>query len=417
MPRSGWFLSLFRKRLLHSQWRVLSVLTLAIVLQGCQLFFGGAQIKDVAFGSGKPSNVATLVSVTKGGKPVSALPPSAFAVEENDTPLSAETSRLSLLDVARYVAFHTVLLVDISQASQPQARVELAKAAASFVRRARLGQAVTVLAFDGSDQPKEVAEYPAEAHATGPDQVEALLTSAPADPSRNLRGAVLSAIDVMDKKLAQTVGSVKLGTLAVFARGPDIAARVAQKQLDNVLAHSAYRFVAIDVNGDPHDDTNDRVAEAGVVHAQAVDTLPIAFEEAASIVDGLREQYYLVSYCSPSRAGMRKLRVSVAVPVADGKDERDHFDTQFDATGFAAGCDPQKPPVLLAKGATAPPPPPARKPEPPKVEPEEPAQTVEPPKPPAPAKSPKPHAKPNRAPAVHVEEDEAPVPAKPGYAQ
>lgn len=417
MPRSGLFPSLFRKRHWHSHWRVLSGLTLSILLQGCQLFFGGAQIKDVAFGSGKPSNVATLVSVTKSGKPVSALPPSAFAVEENDTPLSAETSQLALLDVARYVAFHTVLLVDISQANQPQARVELAKAAASFVRRARLGQAVTVLVFDGSDQPKEVAEYPAEAHATGPDQVEALVASAPADPSRNLRGAVLSALDVMDKKLAQTIGSVKLGTLAVFSRGPDIASRVAQKQLDSALAHSAYRFVAIDVNGDPHDDTNDRVAEAGLVHAQAVDTLPIAFEEAASIVDGLREQYYLVSYCSPSRAGMRKLRVTVSVPVADGKDERDHFDTQFDATGFTAGCDPQKPPVLLAKGATAPPPPPKRKPEPPKVETEEPPQTVEPPKPPPTTKNPKPHTKPNRAPAVHVEEDEAPVPAKPGYAQ
>jgi hypothetical protein len=107
--------------------------------------------------------------------------------------------------------------------------------------------------------------------------------------------------------------------------------------------------VFIGVTGDTQDNTAKRLAQSGQVLAQSGDTIPIAFEDAGALVDGLLDQYYLLSYCSPSRAGTRNLKVTVSVPVPDGKEETDSFDVHFDATGFTAGCDSQKVPPLVAK--------------------------------------------------------------------
>ncbi len=406
---------------------LLQVLAGSMLLSACQLFgFGGARIDELATGASKPSNVAAFVSVTRKGKPVGGLPASAFQLEENGQPIDAETSQLRLIDPAMHAAFHSVLLVDLSQSNQAASRMLLAKAAGAFVRRVRLGQTVTVAAYDGSNQVRVVGEYALDRHATAPEIVEPLASLAPADPSRNLRGAVAQGLEILNRRLEASRAVGKVGTLAVFVRGPDLAGRFPEKELDDVLSGDTNKLVTIDVNGDKQDDTAERVSESGAVHAQSADTLPIAFEEAATLVDGLRDQYYLLSYCSPSRAGKRKLTVTVSVPDAEGKDDHDSFSTAFDATGFTAECDPQKVPPLVsklpsrsAKSAGAPNAPVQSQPAAPSdID----APPAAPPPPPVPIPTPAPPPKRKPAPAPqrtppHPEDDEAPVPAKPGYAQ
>lgn len=394
------------------------------LLQGCQLF-GGARIDELAIGTGKPSNVAAFVSVTRKGKPVAGLPASAFQLEENGQPINAETSQLQLVDAARHAAFHSVLLVDISESSQPEARRLVSKAAAAFVRRARRGQTVTVVAYDGSDKVKVVGEYPFDPHSDAPEMVDALIALVPADPSRNLRGAIAQGIEMLNERLESSGNTVRLGTLTVFTRGPDLAGRFTKKELDKALSENTHKLVAIDVTGSKLDDTSDLVSEDGFVHAQSADTLPIAFEEAATLVDGLRDQYYLISYCSPSRAGMRKLTVTVSIPDSDGKDDKESFSAPFDATGFSAACDPQRVPPLVPKIPLVPSktkrlaPAPLPPPPPPEAEPESPSPSVTSPKTPAakplmPASS---NTKKSGNAVTRPIDEEAPVPAKPGYAQ
>ncbi len=382
------------------RFRCLGVIV-ALATCGCQLL-GGARITELATGSAKPGNVATLVSVTEKDKPVSGLPPSAFRISENDKTIDPETANLQLLEPARYAAFQTVLLVDISQAKDASARKQLAKAAGAFVRRVRLGQAVTVAAYDGSDKLRVVGDYPAEAKATAPEQVEGLLSLTPSDPSRNLRGAVVQGLDLLEHRLASSTYAVHLGTLVVFARGPDLAGRTSEDALKSALSTYTGKFVYVGVTGETADAAAKRLGESGQILAQTGDTLPIAFEDAGALVDGLLDQYYLVSYCSPARAGKRTLNVAVSVPVPDGKDETDSFSVQFDAEGFTAGCDSQKVPPLVPKN-------------PPKSGSAKPAATS------ASAPS-KPSSSPpstERAPAKKSTNDdqEAPVPAKPGYAE
>ncbi len=142
------------------------------------------------------------------------------------------------MEPARYAAFHTVLLVNISQAKEASARRALSKAAAAFVRRVRLGQSVTVVAYDGSDKVRVAGDYPAEARTTAPEQVDGLVTLAPGDPSRNLRGAVLQGLEILDRHLASSGNPLQLGTLAVFARGPDLAGRTPENTFKDEIFRS-----------------------------------------------------------------------------------------------------------------------------------------------------------------------------------
>ena len=50
-------------------------------------------------------------------------------------------------------------------------------------------------------------------------------------------------------------------------------------------------------------------------------------------------RYYLLSYCSPSRAGKHKLMVKVTFKGKSGSLEH-----EFNAKGFRAGCDPKRRP-------------------------------------------------------------------------
>jgi len=326
-------------------WYRCMVFFVALAVSGCQLL-GGARIQELATGSAKPGNVATLVAVTEKDKPVSGLPPSAFKVSENDQNIDPETAKLQLLEPARYAAFHTVLLVDVSQAKDPAARKSLAKAAGAFVRRVRLGQPVTVVAYDGSDKVRVVGDYTAEPKATAPEQVDGLVNQTSSDPSRNLRGAVVQGLEILDRHLASSPLPVRLGTLAVFARGPDLAGRTPEATFKDELSSRTEKFVYIGVTGELADNVAKRLGESGQILAQSADTLPIAFEDAGALVDSLLDQYYLISYCSPARAGKRTLKVAVSVPLPEGKDETDSFSVAFDASGFTAGCDSLKVPPL-----------------------------------------------------------------------
>jgi hypothetical protein len=378
----------------------LAIIVGCVATSACQLL-GGARITELATGTAKPGNVATFVSVTEKDKPVVGLPASAFKITENDQIVDADTAQLQLIEPARYATFHTVLLVDMSQAKDGSARKALAKAAAAFVRRVRLGQSVTVVAYDGSDKVRVVGDYAAEAHATTPEQVDALATLSLSDPSRNLRGAVLQGLEILDRRLAASQTAVQLGTLAVFARGPDLAGRTPEATLNDSLVSRTDKFVYIGVTGETPDSSKRRLSQSGEVTAQSGDTLPIAFEDAGALVDGLLDQYYLLSYCSPARAGTRDLKVTVSVPVPDGKDETDSFSVHFDATGFTAGCDSQKVPPLVATSK-------------PKADGS---------KAPAASSSGRPAASSSanndsaKASTKHSDDHEAPMPAKPGYAQ
>ena len=309
--------------------------------------FGSLKVRPLATSSEPPANVALYVGVTAEGEPLTDLDASAFRIYENDELLSADEIKTTVLPRELVTSEHVVLLVDLSGDVTDEQRAIYAHAVEAFVRKLQTTLPVTVLAFSGSEKPKKVGEYARAGNTVDPAQPSALKLAkmATPDPSRDLNGAVVAGLAELDARLEAEGKPVELGTLVVFARGPDLAGRVSDAELSEVLASSQAGIIGIGVELEtPYLG----FAQNGVFRAgnpeEMPNAIPIAFEEAASRIMKVYRRYYLVAYCSPSRAGRPKARVEVVYKGEDGKERRGDASFDFDASTFSSGCNPETPP-------------------------------------------------------------------------
>ncbi len=311
--------------------------------------FRHVSVEPIATSFQKPSNVAAYVAISDGDEPLTELEPSNFHVYENEQLVPSDQTQLTLLDRNIGAAHHALLLIDMSSAQTPQARTLAAKAALGFVEKLASLEGVSVYAFDGGEGLVQIATV---AKGSPAPSMAALESFTPRDTSRNLNGAIVAALDKLDAALAPSGKVVKVDTLVVFASGPDVAGRVDADKLHDKVWESQHDVIAIGVG--EHAESLEPIARRGLVRAQAADTLPIAFEEAASKAQSELEKYYLVSYCSPARAGSRRLRLEVKYTNKEGEEHTGDFESDFSAKGFGAGCNPMATPRFTLKPKTAP---------------------------------------------------------------
>ncbi|HWA76271.1 MAG TPA: hypothetical protein VG937_28220 [Polyangiaceae bacterium] len=320
--------------------RVLLLMVCALLSAGCSLL-GGLRVETLGSGAQRPANVAAFVSVSDGDEPVTDLEESNFTVYENEQAVPADQTRAKLLDRELAGAFRTVLLVDLGFAAAPDTRRELTSAINVFLDKVRATQAVTVFGFDGSAGLKLLGEFAKGDGSTS----ELRLPNASTDLSRNLNGAVQRALVELESRLAQSRKPIRVGTLVVFANGPDIAGRVSERDLDQTLDEHHAFLVSIGI-GEQAPASLQAIGRDGFFRAQSASTVAMAFEETAYRVANHYEKHYLFSYCSPSRAGERRLRLEVRFTDKKGNEKKGDAEAEFDAKGYAAGCDPANLPPL-----------------------------------------------------------------------
>jgi len=325
-----------------------------LLVGGCAaLGFGGLEVESVGLSAQRPSNVAVYLWAAHDGEPLTELVESNFRVYENEQELNPATVGLTILPRDLAAVHHTLLLVDMSGESD-EARKRIAKGTAAFVQKVRQLQSVTVYAFDGSARIQLIGEFPQQPGGSALESIPALESFQPRDPSRDLYGSVVQALDQLDARLMRTQKPLRIGTLFVFTRGPDLAARVDEDQLWNTLDTTRHQVMAMGL-GDEDQPHLDVIGRSGILRAQAVDTIPIAFEDAALKVRSAMERYYLVSYCSPSRAGQRTLRVEVSITDREGQEVVGDVLLEFNADGFGPGCDAKAPPRFVVQAPGTPP--------------------------------------------------------------
>lgn len=322
------------------------------LLGGCDLF-QGLSVQNVATSVQQPANVAMLVRVSDAKKPLDDLTNSNFKIYENNQPLDPTAIGQTLLDPSLAAVHRALLLVDMSgPASEPAVRSTIAHAVAGFVDRVRRDQAVTVYAFDGSTQLFLLGEYPKlpTGGATLEDIPE-LESYKPRDTSRNLNGAVVAGLRELDARLMQTKKPLRLGTLVVFTRGPDLAGRVSAEALSQALDATQDQVFAVGVGSDTSGFRLESIGRAGVEHAPAIDSVGVALTNAANAVSAAEHAEYLVAYCSPARAGKRWLRVEVSITGKNGDKKTGSVEARFDSSGFGPGCDSHTTPGFVVAGA------------------------------------------------------------------
>lgn len=296
----------------------------------------------------KPSSVAVFFAVDDGkGEPVADLLASDFNIYEDDKLVSVDESRQTIVNPEIAAAHYTLLLVDMSASVTASDQVQQIVAAANtFVSTVQQHQRVAVYAFDGGKAIYEITPFsePGTHTAQG---LAALQTFRTRDPSTNLNGAVVQALDQLDGALDKSTVPLRFGTLVVFTDGTDRAARVPLQQMVDAVEGSEHAIHAIGVGHEIDDSTLARIGKSGYIRVEDASALDHAFSQIGERIVRFARRYYLLSYCSPARAGKHRVTVEAATKKGKGR-----LDYEFNATGFGPDCDPNRPPPFDTTGRT-----------------------------------------------------------------
>lgn len=334
---------------------------LALALTGCGmggiLGLGVHTQKTVAR---PPSDVQVILTVSNGSQPVDHLAEHNFKIYENDLLLDHKEIGLRLLPKTSMTAGFTVLLVDVSGQPDPSALRRIERGATHLVEKVSVTQPVAVVVFDGSPRPREVARFSQVQQATV-RPVPSLQPFLSGDGSRDVYGALLSVIRGIEQELAKTKKAAQFGTVITLLRGPDLAGRTDEAAARKAIFGSGYTFLSVAPKGASIEGLS-LIGHTKQYEYDTVDTLPMQLSDVGMHVRALFNSHYVLSYCSPARAGERKLKVVVKAERDSGMGQRGSSKSKFSADGFVAGCvdggAPQAAqPTPIAVTATTEPPP------------------------------------------------------------
>lgn len=333
---------------------------LALLATSC----AGLQLTTIKATQQKPSNVAVYFKVQDGsGTPIPDMKAEQFRIYEDDQLVSQYESKQTILNPEVAAVHYTLLLVDMSgSVSESGTGDTLVQAVGTFTDRVEQQQKVGIYAFDGSPDLTPIAPFtdqPGSAKAG----VQVLSTFKPKDPSTNLNGAVVRALDELDTALGKASQPLKFGTLVVFTDGTDRANRVPASDMLQHIKEKPFDVFAIGLGAEIQPDQLASIGKSGTAMAADKNAVVKAFDDIGAKVDARTKSYYLLSYCSPSRAGKHEVRVEAVVkPGPNANEEVGSLKDEFDATGFAPGCDPNAPPSFdVTRGDLLAPPPPPEK--------------------------------------------------------
>ena len=316
----------------------------SLLLLGCGS--PGLRLERIDSSVQKPSNNAVNLTVeTEEGEPVAGLEADSFEIYEDGKLVSKHESKQTILNQEVATEHFTLLLVDMSGSVTESDDVPtIVAGASSFAERIGSVQKVAIYAFDGRNEIVPIADFTNNKGRVS-NAEEKLDGFRSKDPSTNLNGAVVKALQVLDKKLARSSMPLRFGTLVVFTDGSDRAARVDRETLQEALDVTDHEVYVIGVGSEIDEDELSLIGLTDVVVQPRREEISSAFEETANRIEAMSQRYYLLGYCSPARAGEHKVRI-----VAKGMGTSGSLSYDFSAQGFRPNCNPeQKPSFSLTR--------------------------------------------------------------------
>lgn len=314
----------------------------AALLVGC----GGSQLRLNLIDASvqRPSNIAVYFTVeTTDGEPVPGLSAKDFAIYEDGKPVSVLESKQTILNQEVAAEHFTLLLIDMSGSVSESDDVPVIDgAAAAFASKVEKYQKVAVYAFDGERRIHSITGF--GTGSTLRAGISRLTRFRSRDPSTNLNGAVVQAIDVLERQVKRSRTPLAFGTLVIFTDGTDRASRVSREELLDAIDQSEVDIFAIGVGAEIDRAELEAIGRDGTIMSSDREAITASFEEAAARVEASSRKYYLLGYCSPARQGEHEVTISTTWKGKSGE-----LTYQFDARGFRPDCDPTKKPSFSLK--------------------------------------------------------------------
>jgi hypothetical protein len=297
----------------------------------------------------RPSNVAVYFTVdTHGGEPVANLTPQDFHIYEDGQPVSMLESKQTILQPEVAAIHYTLLLVDMSGSVVDSGDMPaLIQAAQSFGDRVGPYQKVAVYTFDGSPHLTPLVGFGGNVRSG----VSALATRRPRDPSTNLNGGVIEGVRVLTQQMDHAPVPLHFGTLVVFTDGTDRAHRASPEEVGRALDGAGFETYVIGAGQEVDRGQLSKIGRSGTFASQNRADIQKGFDEIGARIEASSRRYYLLSYCSPSRAGEHDVEVEAAARGTTGR-----LRYHFEANGFGPNCDPNQRPAFDVRHPKAVPP-------------------------------------------------------------
>ncbi len=312
---------------------------------------GGLRLNMVDSAYQRPSNVAVYFTVDgPNGEPIPGLEAEDFKIYEDGRLVSVQESQQTIVNPEVAAEHYTLVLVDMSGSVSESDQVPLIEAAAQeLTSQLQEHQRVAVYAFDGAEEIHRITPFTGSAGAASAG-VGRLSAFHPTDPSTNLHGAVVAAIHELDTELEHSQAPLRFGTIVVFTDGTDHAARVSQQEMGRAIDESPYDVFAIGVGDEIDEGVLGYIGREGYVMVSDRSAISAAFSGIGERILRMTQRYYLLSYCSPARAGHHRVTVEAITEQGSGAVNYD-----FDAAGFGPNCNPgQPPPFDTSQGGATP---------------------------------------------------------------
>ena len=268
----------------------------ALLLLACGLLLfastgcAGLQLTSIKMTQQKPSNVAVYFKVqTQGGDPVGGLSADQFRIYEDGQLVSQYESKQTILNPEVAAVHYTLLLVDMSGSVSASGNSEsVAQAVGTFTERVEKQQKVAIYAFDGSPDLHPIVPFTDQGGAkAGAQQLGSFKAK---DPSTNLNGAVVKALDELDNALGKATQPLKFGTLVVFTDGTDRANRVPEADMRQHIKEKPFDVFAIGLGGEILPAQLQTVGKSGTAMAADRTAIVQAFDQVGAKVEAkLRE--------------------------------------------------------------------------------------------------------------------------------
>jgi hypothetical protein len=297
----------------------------------------------------QPSNVAMFFTVDDpDGEPVGGLTAESFRIYEDEQLVSPTESQQTILNPEVAAEHYTLLLVDMSGSVTESNWVPaITEAASQFTAAVEAQQQVAVYAFDGAAELHEIQPF-RETRGGASAGVGRLAGFRTQDPSTNLNGALVQAVQVMSDALDASESPLTFGTIVVFTDGTDRAARVSHRDMNRALRDAPFDVFAIGVGREIDEAVLSDIGLSGYVLIDDMEAIVPAFTAIGQQIVGQTQRFYLLSYCSPARAGRHEVTIEAVVGEMTGD-----ASYSFDAEGFGPDCDPNRPPEFEAVGEDA----------------------------------------------------------------
>lgn len=288
----------------------------------------------------KPSNVAVYFTVdTRSGEPVPGLTAEQFRIYEDEQLVSPFESKQTILNPEVAARHYTLLLLDMSGSVTKSGQLPALQAAVDrFTERVSKLQDTAVYAFDGRTELIPLRGF-------GPPAPIALSAFTTKDPSTNLHGAVIKGIEVLTKQLERSPTPLRFGTLVVFTDGTDHAHRASRDDARRAIDGVDFDVFMIGVGAEIDEAGLRALSKSGAALSKDPSSVGSQFDAIAARIEGFSKRFYLLSYCSPARAGRHRLVIEPFTP--DGKSGR--LEHEFTADGFGPECDPNRKPAFDVK--------------------------------------------------------------------